>query len=97
MEISPLLLEAIGFNGERIDPATGLYHLGQGYRTYNPALKRFHQFDSDASPFGRGGVNGYLYCFSNPVTFYDPTGRSPDWAAIGQGIAGLLIAIGEVV
>ncbi|MBC8653664.1 hypothetical protein GQR86_11685 [Providencia vermicola] len=32
----------LGLNGERIDPITGVYHLGNGYRAYNPCLMRFH-------------------------------------------------------
>ncbi|ELB2794052.1 hypothetical protein QMX34_004712, partial [Aeromonas hydrophila] len=43
-----LLLQenSLAFNGERCDPVTGLYHLGQGYRAYNPGLMRFHVADS---------------------------------------------------
>ncbi|WP_410175009.1 RHS repeat-associated core domain-containing protein [Mycetohabitans endofungorum] len=29
-----------GFNGERFDPINGTYHLGNGYRAYNPVLMR---------------------------------------------------------
>lgn len=50
-----------GFNGERIDPVSGTYHLGNGYRAYNPTLMRFNCPDS-LSPFRAGGINPYAYC-----------------------------------
>ncbi|KXO12558.1 hypothetical protein AKG98_3752 [Moritella sp. JT01] len=71
-----ILVNPIGFNGERIDPITKGYNLGGGYRHYRPSLMCFMQFDSDASPFGEGGVNGYSYAMGDPVLFIDPTGRS---------------------
>ncbi|KVK96213.1 RHS repeat-associated core domain-containing protein [Burkholderia ubonensis] len=36
----------LGFNGEQLDPATGVYHLGNGYRAYSPVLMRFQAPDS---------------------------------------------------
>lgn len=65
----------LGYNGEVLDPESGWYLLGNGYRAYNPALMRFHSPDS-LSPFGEGGLNYYSYCQGNPVTFRDPTGHS---------------------
>ena len=41
----------LGFNGERADPVTGHYLLGNGYRAFNPVLMRFNSPDS-WSPFG---------------------------------------------
>ena len=35
------LFSLLGFNGERADPVTGHYVLGNGYRTFNPVLMRF--------------------------------------------------------
>lgn len=63
-----------GFTGENRDPVTGCYHLGLGYRTYNPVLMRFHSADS-LSPFGEGGINPYTY--RDPVNSRDPSGHSP--------------------
>ncbi|WP_371857411.1 RHS repeat-associated core domain-containing protein [Pseudomonas sp. Irchel s3b2] len=48
------LLSLLGFNGERPDPVTGCYLLGNGYRAFNPVLMRFNSPDS-WSPFGEGG------------------------------------------
>ncbi|EML8491433.1 RHS repeat-associated core domain-containing protein, partial [Salmonella enterica subsp. enterica] len=36
-----------GFNGERQDPYSGVSHLGNGYRAYSPALRRFTCPDSE--------------------------------------------------
>ena len=65
-----------GFNGERADPFTGHYALGNGYRAFNPVLMRFNNPDT-LSPFGRGGVNAYAYCLGDPVNRSDPSGHSP--------------------
>ena len=70
------LLSLLGFNGERADPLTGHYLLGNGYRAFNPLLMRFHSPDS-MSPFARGGLNAYAYCGGNPVNNTDPTGHFP--------------------
>lgn len=67
-------LAALGYNGEALDPDSGWYLLGNGYRAYNTVLMRFHSPDS-LSPFGEGGLNYYGYCLGNPVTFRDPTGH----------------------
>jgi RHS repeat-associated protein len=72
------LLSLLGFNGERPDPVTGHYHLGNGYRQFNPVLMRFNSPDS-WSPFGEGGLNAYAYCGGNPVTRRDPNGHT--WLA----------------
>ncbi|ULH12269.1 RHS repeat-associated core domain-containing protein [Serratia marcescens] len=66
----------LGFNGERTDPALGSYHLGNGYRLYNPTLRRFTAPDN-MSPFGAGGINPYAYCEGDPINNTDPTGHSP--------------------
>ncbi len=69
------LLSVLGFNGERPDPITGHYLLGNGYRAFNPVLMRFNSPDS-WSPFGEGGVNCYGYCGGEPVNSSDPTGHA---------------------
>ncbi|GAB7529671.1 hypothetical protein PS3A_20800 [Pseudomonas sp. 3A(2025)] len=63
-----------GFNSERLDPVTGHYLLGNGYRAFNPVLMRFNSPDS-LSPFGEGGLNAYGYCGGDPVNRVDPTGN----------------------
>lgn len=64
----------LGFNGEWLDPVTGCYLLGNGYRAYNPLLMRFNSPDS-LSPLGIGGLNAYSRV--DPLNFHDPTGH---WA-----------------
>ncbi|TDB58198.1 RHS repeat-associated core domain-containing protein [Photorhabdus khanii] len=69
-----LATSCAGFNGARRDPVTGCYHLGNGYRTYDPAQMSWRQPDS-LSPFGEGGINDYAYCGGDPVNRYDPSGH----------------------
>jgi len=69
------LLSLLGFNGERPDPVTGHYHLGSGYRQFNPVLMRFNSPDS-WSPFGEGGLNAYGYCGGEPVNRNDPSAHT---------------------
>jgi RHS repeat-associated protein len=69
------LLSLLGFNGEPPDPLTGHYHLGNGYRQFNPVLMRFNRPDS-SSPFKEGGMNAYAYCEGDPIGRRDPTGHS---------------------
>ncbi|UWF48885.1 RHS repeat-associated core domain-containing protein [Pseudomonas sp. N3-W] len=76
------LLSLLGFNGERPDPVTGHYHLGNGYRQFNPVLMRFNSPDS-WSPFGEGGVNAYAYCGGDPVNRSDPSGHLGPKLGIG--------------
>ena len=67
------VVSGLGFNGE-LREASRWYFLGNGYRVYNPRLMRFHSPDS-WSPFGRGGLNAYMYCVGDPVNSSDPTGH----------------------
>lgn len=69
------LSHLLGFNGERPDPVTGHYLLGNGYRAFNPVVMRFNSPDS-LSPFGRGGLNSYAYCLGDPVNLSDSDGHS---------------------
>ncbi|HGY3148416.1 TPA: RHS repeat-associated core domain-containing protein [Morganella morganii] len=86
--------ELPGFNGERIDPISGVYHLGNGYRAFNPILMRFNCPDS-LSPFDAGGINPYAYCAGDPINNLDPSGHIGvgGWVGIGLGILGILGAI----
>ncbi|VVO24411.1 RHS repeat-associated core domain-containing protein [Pseudomonas fluorescens] len=78
------LLSLLGFNGERPDPVTGHYHLGNGYRQFNPLLMRFNSPDN-MSPFGKGGINAYAYCEGDPRNRVDPTGHFLKYLfALGQ-------------
>jgi len=73
---NPTALSASGlaaFNGERLEPATQLYLLGN-YRLYSTTLGRFLSADR-LSPFEAGGVNSYAYCAGDPINYVDPTGH----------------------
>ena len=65
----------LGYNGEREDCRSGTYLLGNGYRAYSPALRRFLSPDG-WSPFGAGGPNAYSYCSGDPVMGLDPSGHA---------------------
>lgn len=78
-----------GFNGERPDPLTGVSHLGNGYRAYNPILMRFTCPDNE-SPFGAGGINPYAYCQNDPVNVADPSGHGFIFRLVRRGLTALL-------
>jgi RHS repeat-associated protein len=84
-----------GFNGERRDPLTGLTHLGNGYRAYNPQLMRFQAPDS-ISPFGKGGINSYVYCEDDPVNRSDPSGHMSTFDTVSIIFGALGLAVGVV-
>jgi RHS repeat-associated protein len=69
------VMTRLGFNGELREARPEWYLLGNGYRAYNPRLMRFHSPDS-LSPFGKGGLNAYMYCGGEPVMNKDPTGHN---------------------
>ncbi|WP_459207442.1 RHS repeat-associated core domain-containing protein [Pseudomonas sp. MLB6B] len=64
----------LAFNGQRLDLIAEGYLLGNGYRLFSPALRRFCSPDS-LSPFGRGGLNNYVYCAGDPLNRTDPSGH----------------------
>lgn len=82
------LLSLLGFNGERPDPVTGCYFLGNGYRAFNPVLMRFVCPDS-WSPFGEGGLNAYTYCVGDPVNRTDQNGHA--------GLFRMLMSLGKTL
>jgi len=82
------LLSSLGFNGERPDPITGHYLLGNGYRVFNTILMRFNSPDN-LSPFGMGGLNPYAYCLGDPINLNDESGH---FAWLG----GLVSGLGEI-
>ncbi|UGS42162.1 RHS repeat domain-containing protein [Pseudocitrobacter corydidari] len=80
------------FNGKLRDAVTGYYHLGNGYRAYNPELMRFNTPDS-WSPFGFGGINPYAYCQNDPINFVDPTGHMSWQAGVSIGLSVLSLVL----
>ncbi|MBF0035791.1 RHS repeat-associated core domain-containing protein [Citrobacter freundii] len=76
---------AIGYTGQRRSGVSGHYLLGNGYRGFNPVLKRFAGQDS-LSPFGQGGEHGFAYCGGDPVNRSDSSGHI-------FGLQGLLVDV----
>lgn len=68
----------LAFNGQRLDPLTRTYALGNGNRTYHPTLFRFSSPDP-LSPFDQGGLNAYAYCNNDPINKMDPSGNVPQF------------------
>ncbi|GEM75207.1 RHS repeat-associated core domain-containing protein [Vibrio sagamiensis] len=87
--------EFTGFNGETLDPVTGNYMLGNGYRAYNPTLIRFMSQDS-LSPFAEAGINAYQYCSGDPINRSDPSGHL-DGLKLGLGIFAVLVGIAGAI
>ncbi|PWY69620.1 RHS repeat protein [Aspergillus sclerotioniger CBS 115572] len=89
---------SIGFNGQWRDPVTGWYHLGNGYRIYNPVLMRFHTPDP-WSPFVSGEINPYTYSLGDPSNHVDPSGHFSlfgihfGWKKLIAAILGLVASI----
>ncbi|HEY1999203.1 RHS repeat-associated core domain-containing protein [Paraburkholderia sp.] len=71
---SDLNAVSLGYTGQRRSAVSGTYLLGNGYRSFNPIIRRFSAWDS-VSPFGRGGAHGYGYCSGDPVNQSDPSGH----------------------
>lgn len=84
-----VMLNTLGFNDERADPATGYQFLGAGYRAYNPVYRHFMTKDSFA-PFKT--IDGYGFVSNNPIMHTDPTGHLPKW--IGYLTGALTVVIG---
>ena len=78
----------LAYAGQRFDAVTGCYHLGNGYRAYDPALMRFRAPDS-LSPFGKGGLNAYAYCGADPVNRIDPSGHYFSIAGLALRVLGM--------
>ncbi|ALS62200.1 RHS repeat-associated core domain-containing protein [Pandoraea norimbergensis] len=70
----PGALTWLGFKGEPLN-YVGLYHLGNGYRMYDPEHCRFQSPDT-LSPFDMGGIAAYVYCHGDPLNYHDPSGHA---------------------
>jgi len=66
----------VGFHGMNQLRSSRALISGNGTRIYQPNLMRFLQNDDHSmSPFGLGGVNGYVFSESDPFNMRDPSGN----------------------
>lgn len=87
-EVQSKITNPLRFPGQYYDQETGLHH--NYFRDYDPSLGRYLQID----PVGfRGGVNVYLYVYSNPLNMFDDAGTTPVHAigAAAGGLASLVL------
>ena len=71
------------FPGQYADQETNTYY--NFFRDYDPSIGRYVQSD----PIGLlGGINGYVYALSNPLSFIDPTGLDITISFNGSAAAG---------
>ncbi len=64
---------AVGFAGQYLDAATGLYDMRA--RDYDPTSGRFTATDPVAVPTGMPYIAGYTYAYNNPLMFTDASGN----------------------
>lgn len=80
---------SIFYSGQRRSDVSNSYLLGNGYRGFNPILKRFTGQDN-MSPFDAGGGNGFAYCSGDSINNTDASGHGPllDFIFIFAGFVG---------
>ena len=69
-------LDNKSYIGEQKDITTGYMNLGNGVRLDDQQDGRFIQYDP-TSPEGEGGINGYTYCYGDPINQEDLSGLAP--------------------
>lgn len=91
-----LARSCVGYNGAPHEPRAQWQILGNGYRVYSPALRRFHSADS-LSPFAAGGINAYAYGTGDPINNADPSGHSASSILVTlMAVGGLAVGAGAV-
>ena len=86
------------FNGKELDQETGLYYYGARYMS--PVTSLWYGVDPLAEKYTH--FSPYLYCFGNPIIFYDKDGKEgilTKWGTslqyAGAGLMGVgLVAMG---
>lgn len=67
-----------GFTGHEHYARFGIINMNG--RAYDPMMSMMMSPDSQIqNPYFSQNFNRYLYCFNNPLSYYDPTGESVEW------------------
>ena len=76
----------IRYRGYYYDQDTGFYYLNARY--YSPEWRRFISPDDTAYLDSEtpNGLNLYVYCYNDPVTYVDGSGCSPWWSWLVSGL-----------
>lgn len=64
----------IGFNSDY--KINDLYLMGNGYRLYNPKIRKFYSADTLSFSL-QAGINPYTYLNGDPINYIDPNGHLP--------------------
>ncbi|KAF1084282.1 tRNA nuclease WapA precursor [Sporotomaculum syntrophicum] len=85
------LPQPLKYAGEYYDDESGLYYLRARY--YDPTVGRFISRDSNEGSITNPlSLNLYVYCYSNPLNYLDPTGHSAKevWQDLKLGVGAVL-------
>nr|WP_279279298.1 RHS repeat-associated core domain-containing protein [Sporotomaculum syntrophicum] len=83
--------QPLKYAGEYYDDESGLYYLRARY--YDPTVGRFISRDSNEGSITNPlSLNLYVYCYSNPLNYLDPTGHSAKevWQDLKLGVGAVL-------
>jgi RHS repeat-associated core domain len=77
------------YNGKELDRQLGLDMYDYGARHYDAALARWFTVDPLAEKYPH--LSGYVYCFNNPINYFDPDGQQGRRSAASGAFIGWLI------
>lgn len=89
-------INRISYTQQQYDKTSGLYYYGARY--YDPQIGRFLTRDgAPGDAHDPPSLNAYLYAFSNPAKYIDPSGHSAVEANPAAGAAGSFGGSSEVI
>ena len=79
------LVQPYKYNGKELDTKKGLNWYDYGARQYDAALGRWHAIDLSAEKYYLWSP--YVYCYANPIRYFDPNGKD-GWDSLWGTIIG---------